>query len=153
MIDPDGVGPHGDELSGIGEIGENSPNEPNFDETASSVEPQESIQVTANSGAPSGLDKGVVEPAEGSTPEQGEASGSASATSNPKPATPDSSDRAIRGRLPATVSKRQKGRSRREKKRAAAETMVEDKLSAGNFSLGEILTSALALPLPGGRGP
>ena len=33
------------------------------------------------------------------------------------------------------------------------ERMVEDKLNAGSFSPGEILTSALALPLSGGRGP
>ena len=33
------------------------------------------------------------------------------------------------------------------------ERMVEDKLKAGNFSLGEILTSALALPPSGGRDP
>ena len=46
----------------MGEIGENAPNEANFDETMSIVEPQESIQVTANSGALSGLDKGLAEP-------------------------------------------------------------------------------------------
>ena len=35
MIDPDGVETHGDELSVMGEIGENAPNEANFDETMS----------------------------------------------------------------------------------------------------------------------
>ena len=33
------------------------------------------------------------------------------------------------------------------------ERMVEDKLKAGNFSLGDILTTALAMALPGGHGP
>jgi hypothetical protein len=78
VIDPDGVEKHGDLMSGTGEIGENAPNEVNFDETMSIVEAQESIQVTANSGDLSGLDKGVAQPGEGSTPEQGKAPGSAS---------------------------------------------------------------------------
>jgi hypothetical protein len=55
--------------------------------------------------------------------------------------------------LPAPVSEREKRRLRREKERRAVERMVEEKLKAGSFSLGEILTSALALPLSGGRGP
>ncbi len=81
VIDPDRVVPHEDRISRTGEIGEDAPNEPNFDESMSSVEPQESIQVTANLGALSGLDNGVDEPAEGGTPEGGEAprSGSESA--------------------------------------------------------------------------
>ena len=33
VIDPDGVEQHGDLMSGMGEIGENAPNEANFDET------------------------------------------------------------------------------------------------------------------------
>ncbi len=40
LIDPDGVEQHGDELSGIGENGENAPSEANFDQTMSSVEAQ-----------------------------------------------------------------------------------------------------------------
>jgi hypothetical protein len=55
--------------------------------------------------------------------------------------------------LPATVSKQEQRRLRLEKERRAVERMVEEKLSAGNFSVGEILTGALALPLSGGRGP
>ena len=43
----------------MGEIGANASNEANFDEAISMVEPQESIQVTANSGALSGLDSSV----------------------------------------------------------------------------------------------
>ena len=78
VIDPDGVEKHGDEMSGMGEIGENAPSEANFDETMSIVEAQESIQVTANSGALSGLDNGAAQPGEDSTPEQGKAPGSAS---------------------------------------------------------------------------
>ncbi len=38
MIDPDGAPTYGDELSGMGEIGENAPNEANFDETMIIVE-------------------------------------------------------------------------------------------------------------------
>jgi hypothetical protein len=57
------------------------------------------------------------------------------------------------GSLPAPVSEREKWRLRREKERQAVERMVEEKLKAGSFSVGEILTSALALPPSGGRGP
>jgi len=46
------------------------PNEANFDETISIAQAQEFIQVTANSGALSGLDKGVAESGEGSTPRE-----------------------------------------------------------------------------------
>jgi len=117
------------------------------------VEAQEFIQVTANSGALSGLDNGAAQPEEDSTPEQGKAQGSGSESGNPKPWTPDSSDRACRGSLSATVSKREKRRLLREKERRAVERMVRDKLNARSFAPGEILMSALALPLSGGRGP
>ena len=53
----DGVKKHADEPSGTGEIGENAPNEANFAESMSIVEAQDPIQVTANSGARSRLDK------------------------------------------------------------------------------------------------
>jgi hypothetical protein len=62
----------------MGEIDENAPSEANFDETMSIVEAQESIQVTANSAALSGLDNGAAQPGEGSTPERTKARGSAS---------------------------------------------------------------------------
>ncbi len=62
VIDPNGVEQHGHERNGIGEIGKDAPSEANFDQTMSSVEAQESIQVTANSGPPSGLDNGVAQP-------------------------------------------------------------------------------------------
>jgi hypothetical protein len=78
MIDLDGVEQHGDPTSGIGEIGENAPNEPNFAETMSIVEAPESIQVTANSGALSRLDKGMTQPGKDSTPDDGKAPGPAS---------------------------------------------------------------------------
>jgi len=55
--------------------------------------------------------------------------------------------------LSATVSKREKRRLLREKERRAVERMVRDKLNARSFAPGEILMSALALPLSGGRGP
>jgi len=152
VIDPDGVEQHGDERGGMGEIGANAPNEANFDETMSMVEAQEAIQVTANSGDLSGLDNGAAQPGDGSTPEHGEAPGSGSASGNPEPQTADSSDRAYRESSPATVSKREKRRLREEERRAV-ERMVEDKLSAGDFAPGEILMSALALPLSRGRGP
>jgi len=147
-----------DGASGVGRDGtqqdrSDAPSEANFDETMSIVQAQESIQVTANSGAPAGLDNGAAQPEEASAPEQGKAQASASESGNPKPRTPDSSDRACRGSLPATVSKREKRRLRREKERRAVERMVRDKLSAGSFAPGEILMSALALPLSGGRGP
>ena len=151
-IDPEGVEQPGDERNGIGEIGENAPNEANFAETMSSVETQEPAQVTANSAALSGLDNGVDQTREGKTPEQGKVPGSASENGNPEPQTPDSSDRACTESLPATVSKREKRRLRLEKERRAVERMVADKLKAGCISLDEILMSALAMPLSGGRG-
>jgi hypothetical protein len=46
-------------MSGTGAIGENATNEANRDEIMSIAEIQGPIQVTANSGALSGLDKGV----------------------------------------------------------------------------------------------
>jgi hypothetical protein len=57
--------------------------------------------------------------------------------------------------LSATVSKPERRRLRPEEERRAVERMVEEKLKAGRFSLSlrEILTSAMALPLSGGRGP
>jgi len=61
--------------SEMGEIGENVPNEANCDEVMSSIQPHDPIQVTANSDAISGLDKGVAQPGEGNTPEQGKAYG------------------------------------------------------------------------------
>ncbi len=57
VINRDGVGQHGDETSGLGEIGEKCANEANCGETMSVVEPQESLQVMASSGARSRLDK------------------------------------------------------------------------------------------------
>jgi len=58
VIDPDGVQQHWNAMSGMGEIGENAPNEASFDASMTIVQAQESIQVTPNSGALSGLDKG-----------------------------------------------------------------------------------------------
>jgi len=153
VIDPDGVEQHGDEMNGTGEIGENAPSEANFDETTSIVEAQESIQVTANSGAPPGLDNGAAEPGEDSTPEQGKAPGSGSESDDPVPRTPDSSNRACTGSLPSAVSKREQRRLQRQEERQAVEKMVEDMLTAGNCAPGEILMSVLKLPLSGGPGP
>ncbi len=152
-IEPDGVEQYGDELSGMGEIGENAPSEANFGETTSIVEAQDSIQVTADSGAFSGLDNGADQPEEGSTPEQGIAPESGSQSGDPGQETSDSSDRACAGSLPATVSKREQRRLQRKEERQAVEKMVEDMLKAGSFSLDEILTSAMALPHSGGLGP
>jgi len=116
------------------------------------VEAQAAIQVTAKSGSLSGLDNGVAQPGDGSTPERGKAPGSGSASADPEPQTPDSSDRACGESSPATISEREKRRLREEERRAV-ERMVEDKLNAGNLAPGEILMSALALPLSRGRGP
>jgi len=153
VIDPDGVEQHGDESSGMGEIGENAPSEANFDRTTSIVEPQESIQVTADSGALSGLDNGAAQPGEGSTPEHGKAPGSGSESGNSQPRTPDSSDLACRASLPATVSRREQRRLQLQEKRRAVEKMVEDMLTAGNCAPCEILMSVLKMPLSGGFGP
>ncbi len=152
-IEPDGVERHGDELGGIGEIGENAPSEANFGETTSIVKAQVSNEVTADSGAFSGLDNGADQPEEGSTPEQGIAPESGSQSGDPDQETPDSSDRACTGSLPTTVSKREQRRLQRKEERQAVEKMVEDMLKAGSFSLAEMFTSALALPHSGGRGP
>ncbi len=121
VIDPDGVEQHGDKMSWTGEIGENASNEANFVENMSIAEPQESIQVTADSGALSGLDNGLAQPSEGSTPEQGKAPASGSYGGNPKPKTSDSTDRACRGSLPATVSEGEQTRLQLEKERLAVE--------------------------------
>ncbi len=72
-------------MSGMGEIGENAPSEANFTEITTIAETQDSIQVTADSGALSGLDKRVAQPGKGSTRKQGKAPRSATATGNPKP--------------------------------------------------------------------
>jgi len=153
VLDPDGVQKHWDEQSEMGEISASAPNEANFDETMSIVEVQESIQVTAHSAAFSALDNDAGQPKEARTPARGKAQGSGSASGNPKPRAPDSSGRACRGSLPATVSKREQRRLRREKARREVERTVRDKLTAGSYEPGEILMSALALPLSGGRGP
>jgi hypothetical protein len=58
VIDPDCGDQQGDFLSGTGEIGENATNEANCDESTTIVEVRDSIQVTADSDAFSGLDKG-----------------------------------------------------------------------------------------------
>jgi hypothetical protein len=55
--------------------------------------------------------------------------------------------------LPATVSKRENRRKRLEKERQAIERMVEEKLSAGSYTPGDILMTALTMPLSGGHGP
>jgi hypothetical protein len=153
VIDPDGAGPHGDEISGMGEIGEDAPSEANFDETMRIIEPQEPIQVAANRGAHPGLDNCVAQPAEGRTPERGTAPGSASESRDPQRQATDSSDRACEGSLPATDSKWEERRLRLEQEGRAVEKMVEEKLTAGNVAPGEILMSALTMQLPGGRGP
>jgi len=116
-------------------------------------EAQELIHVTANSGALSGLDNGVAQPGDGSTQEHGKAPGSGSASGNLEPQTPDSSERACRESSPANVSEQERRRLHREEERQAVERMVADKLKAGSVSLGEILTSAMTLRRPGGRGP
>jgi hypothetical protein len=124
-------------------------------ETMSIVEPQESIQVTANSGALSGLDNGATQPGEDSTPEQGKPPRSPFESGKPTPQMSDSSDRTCSERVPMAVSEQKKRRLRRaeEEDRRAVERMVEEKLKAGTCSLREILTSAMTLPLAGGRGP
>jgi len=55
--------------------------------------------------------------------------------------------------LPAAVSQREQSQLRDEDERRAVERMVEDKLRAGNLSLREILTCAMALQPSGGGGP
>jgi hypothetical protein len=201
VIDPGSVVQHGDQIIGMSEIGENSTNEANFEETMGIAEVQEPIQITASLGALPGLDNAVSQRGKGSTVEEAEdpRSDSASGADNlPAPlrrtgsgncadvgqpfqadvglesltydkatshadvgldrpqcglTTPTSSDRASREILSARVSKREKRQLRREKERRAVEMMVEDKLKAGNFSLDDILTTAMTMALPGDRGP
>jgi hypothetical protein len=144
VIDPDGVELHGDEISGMGEIGEDAPIEANFDESTSNVEPQEWIEVTANPSALPGLDNSGAQPEEGSRPEHGNAQGSVSESGNPREA-PDPSDRTCSGSLLAPVSQREE--------RRMVERTVEGKLKAGNFAPGKILMSALTMSFPGDRDP
>ncbi len=132
-------------MSETGEIGQNAPNEANFDECLAIVETQGLIQVRAVPATLSGLDKGGAQTREDGASEQGEAQGSAAESGDPKPQTPDSSDRACGGSSPAMDSKREKRRSRLQKERRAVERMVEYKLKAGNFAPGEILMTALAM--------
>jgi hypothetical protein len=145
VIDRDGVEPHGDEITGMGEIGEDAPNKANLDETMSIVEPREPIQVTANPGALPGLDNGVAQPAENTTPEDGKAPGSPSESGDPQREAPDSSDRAREGSLLAADSES-------EEKRLVQE-IVGEKLRAGNFAPGGILMSASTMQFPGERDP
>ncbi len=153
VIDSDGVKQHERELGRLGAIGENAPSEANSAETMSIVEAQESIQVTANSGALPGLDNGAAQPGERSTQESGKAQGSGSESGNPKPKTPDSSNRACGTSLPPAVSKREQRRLQRQEERRAVEKMVEDMLTARNCAPGEIQMSALRLPFSAGGGP
>ena len=148
MIDPDGVGPREDEVSGMGEIAENASNEADFDEALSIAEPQVSIQVTAISGALSGLDNSVAQPEESSTPNHGNASGCSPESGNPQPETPHSSDLAPSRSSPLTLSKREKRRLRLQRERRAVEKMVAEKLKAGNFEPGEILMTAMTMRFP-----
>jgi hypothetical protein len=148
LIDPAGVGPHEDEVRGMGEIAENASNEANFDEAVSIAEPQESIQVTANSGALPGLDNSVAQPEESSTPNHGNASGCSPESGNPQPETPHSSDLAPSRSSPLTLSKREKRRLRLQRERRAVEKMVAEKLKAGNFEPGEILMTAMTMRFP-----
>jgi hypothetical protein len=117
------------------------------------AEPQESIQVTANSGALAGLDNGAAQPGEDSTPEHGKAPGSPSENGDPQHEAPDSSDRACSGGFPPTDLKRQKTRLRDEEEKQMVERMVEEKLKAGNLAPGEILMTALTMQSPGDRDP
>ncbi len=119
---------------------------------ARTVELQASLPVSSNSGVLPGLDNGAAQAGEDGTNEQGEAQLSASESGDPKPQAPDSIDRACEGSLPA-VSKREKRRLRREKERRAVEKMVEDILTSGNYSPGDIFKSVLAMALSGGGGP
>jgi hypothetical protein len=153
VIDPDRAEPHGDEISGMGEIGEDAPSEANFDETMRIAEPQDPIQVTADSGALPGLDNSVAQRSEDSTPEDGKAPGSGSEIGDPQHEATDSSDRACEGSLLATDSESEERRLRLEEEGRAVEKMVEEKLTAGNLAPGEILMSALTMTFPNGRDP
>ena len=88
VIDSTACSRMGMRSSGWAEFDENAPNKANFDEMASSVEPQAPIQVTANLRHLSGLDNGAAQPGEGTTPEQGEALGSGSESGGAEPPTP-----------------------------------------------------------------
>ena len=145
---------HGDEINGTVEIDENAPNEANFDETMSIAEPQQSIEVTADSDARSALDNGAAEPGDDSTLEQGKAHGSSPASGNITQETPDSSelDLVYGGSLPARLSKRETRRLRRENEGRAVQRMVEEKLKA-RFLASDILMSALTMPLSSGPDP
>ncbi len=79
---------HGNLSGEPGEIGEDAPNEANRGESVNIIEANGPIQVTADSRALWRLDKGVAQPGEGRTLEQGKVPGPASAGSNPRPPTP-----------------------------------------------------------------
>jgi len=128
------------------EISENATSEADLEEHVTSIEIQDTVEVTAGFGALSGLDNVATQPGEAAKPEQGKAQRSGSESGDPKPQTPGWSDRACSRSLPASLSKRDKRRLRREQEKRAVERMVDDKLKAGSTSFSEILASVLASP-------
>jgi hypothetical protein len=71
MIDPHSVQQDGDEMSGMGEIGENAPDEANFAESTSIVETQDSISSYGKFRRSfADLTRGVAQRGEGSTPRE-----------------------------------------------------------------------------------
>ncbi len=146
VVDTEAVETHVDEVSGLVEIGENATNEANFDEAMPIVESQESVELTANLGVLSALDKVVDQPGDETAQEPVRMEASASESGDPEPETPESSARAGGASVPARFSERANSQSGREEERPAAERMVEDPLKAGCTSLSETLANALALP-------
>ena len=101
------------------------------------VEPQESIEVTANSGALPGLDNSVAQLEERSTPERGTAPGTASESGDPQHEAPDSSDRACEGSLPVTVSEQENRRLRSARGRGPAEGgALRARMPSGSYAEG-----------------
>jgi len=143
--DADDVEHHEDETSGRCEIGEDATSEPNFDETMSITETQGPVQVTANSEALSGLDKGVAQPEECSEQQQGNTDESRSDSANPESPQPQSGDEVCGKRLLAPFSKREQRHMRREENARKAEIILANKLKKGTISLSQILDYAMAL--------
>ena len=103
MSDANGVEKHEDGMIGRGEISENETNQTKFDENVSTTQEHDFVEVTANSGVDSGLDKGVAQPGEAGEREQGEVRTSNSEIARPIPKIGDGSRGGFSSRSPGSM--------------------------------------------------
>ncbi len=131
-------------------VSQNKTNEANSDTHVNITQEQYAVEVTANSGAQSGLDNGAVQPVEASEREQEDVLKSESEAGNPTSQKPDLVDPPGGGRSAATLSNQERRSARHDRERTKVEQLVEEKLKAG-CTLREILNSVVTPP-PGKSG-